>query len=81
MRKFYNFLGSKFDLRIKSINRKTKTLFKLRGRYFHPACKLYHGVCSCGETYIGKKNSEKCGKQIERIQHTFRKIRPLKAFE
>ena len=54
MRKFHNFTGSKFDLRIKWITRKTKTLFKLKDKCVHPACKIYHGVCSCRETYIGE---------------------------
>ena len=54
MRKFHNFTGSKFDLRIKWITRKTKTLLKLMDKCVHPACKIYHGVCSCGETYIGE---------------------------
>ena len=29
-----------------------KTLFKLKGPCIHPACKIYKGVCTCGETYI-----------------------------
>ena len=53
MRNFHNFTGSKFDLRIKWITRKTKTLFKLKDKCLHPVRKIYHGVYSCGETYIG----------------------------
>ena len=48
MRKFHNFTGSKFELRIKWITRKTISVDKC----VHPACRIYHGVCSCGETYI-----------------------------
>ena len=29
-------------------------LFKLKDKCVHPACKIYHGVSSCGETYIGE---------------------------
>ena len=29
-----------------------KTLFKLKDPCIHPACKIYKGVCICGETYI-----------------------------
>ena len=32
----------------------TKTLFKLKDKSLHSACKIYHGVCSRGETYIGE---------------------------
>ena len=50
MQKFHNFTGSKFDLWIKWITRKAKTLFKIKGKCLHPACKIYHGVSSCRET-------------------------------
>ena len=52
MRKLHNFTESKFDLQIKWITRKTKTLFKLKYKRLHPACKIYHAVCNCGKTYI-----------------------------
>ena len=54
MRKFHNFTGNKFDSRIKWITRKTKTLFKLKDKCVHPACKIYHGVSSRRETHIGE---------------------------
>ena len=54
MRQFHNFTASKFDLRIKWITKKTKALFKLKDKCLHLACEIYHGICSCGETYIGK---------------------------
>ena len=31
-----------------------KTLFKLKDRCIHPACKIYKVVCICGEAYIGE---------------------------
>ena len=40
------------NLRIKWITKKTKTFLNLKNKCLHPACKIYHGVCSCGETYI-----------------------------
>ena len=54
IRKFHNFTGSKFDLWVKWITRKVKTLFKTKNKCLHPACKMYHGVRSCRETYIGE---------------------------
>ena len=54
MWKFHNFTGSKFALRIKWITKKTKTLFKLKDKGVHPACKIYRGVCNCRKTYIGE---------------------------
>ena len=54
MQKFHNFTRNKFGLQIKQITRKTKTLFKMKDKCLHPACKIYHSVCSCRETYIGE---------------------------
>ena len=54
MQKFCTFTGSKFDLWIRWITRKMKSLFKSEDKCLHPACKIYHCVCSCRETYIGE---------------------------
>ena len=56
MRKFHNFAGTKFDLRIKRITRNMEALFKLKDKCLHPACKIYHGVCSCGKN-LYRRNS------------------------
>ena len=49
MRKFHNFAGSKFDTRIKWITRKTKTLFKLKDKCLHPACKYTTVIAVAGK--------------------------------
>ena len=37
------------------VNEESKITFYIkRDRNSHPSCKIYKGVCSCGETYIGK---------------------------
>ena len=72
MQKFHNFTGRKFDLQLKWI----KILFKLKDNCLHPAYKIYHGVCSCRETYIGETTTN-----VETTYHTIKKIKPLKAFE
>ena len=54
MRKFHNFTESKFDLRIKWITRKTKTLSKLKNKCLHAACKMCDGVCGPTETFLGE---------------------------
>ena len=42
------------------MTRKVRTLFSLKSKNPHPACKIYEGTCSCGSTYIGetKRNVE-----------------------
>ena len=54
IKKFNKFTNDKYDIRIKRLTRKMKTLFKLKDPCIHPACKIYKGVCICGETYIGE---------------------------
>ena len=77
MRKIHSFTGSKFNLCIKWMTKKTKTLFILKDKCLQPACKIYHCVCSCGETYI----EETSGHQMEQAQYAIRKMKPLKTFE
>ena len=31
-----------------------ETLFKLKDKCLRSVCKIYHGVCSGGETYVGE---------------------------
>ena len=52
--KFKAFTNNEFDISIKWNTKKVKNLFKLKSTNPHPACKIYHGECSCGETYIGE---------------------------
>ena len=39
---------------------KVKPLFRLKDPCLHPAFKIYKGICSCGQTYVGetKRNVE-----------------------
>ena len=53
IKKFNKFTNDKYDIRIKWLTRKIKTLFKLKNACIHPACKIYKGLCDCGETYFG----------------------------
>ena len=41
-----------FDVQIKWLTKKVKTLFRIKDKSLHKACKIYKGVCSCGESYI-----------------------------
>ena len=34
--------------------RKTKSLFKIKDNVKHLSCVVYHGICSCGNNYIGE---------------------------
>ena len=60
IKKFNCFTSFKFDVRIKWLTRKIRTLFHLKDKSLHPACKIYEGICICGEKYIGetKRNVE-----------------------
>ena len=54
MKKFHHFTGDKYNIAVKWLTKKVKSLFPSKDRNIHPPCKIYKGVCNCGETYIGE---------------------------
>ena len=60
LKKFDAYTNSRFRVSVKWLTKKTKTLFPLKDRNTHPACKVYEGLCSCGVSYVGetKRNVE-----------------------
>ena len=53
--KFDQFTNDTFGVRKKWLTKKVKTLLKVKDKSLHQACKIYKGVCSYGESYIGEK--------------------------
>ena len=43
-----------FEVRITWLTKKLKTLFRVKDKSLHYTCKIYKGVCSCGESSIGE---------------------------
>ena len=60
LNKFYNFTNEKSKLIIRWKTQKVISLFTLKDKDLHPACKIYTGICSCVSTYAGetKRNVE-----------------------
>ena len=60
LNKFYNFTNEKFKLIIRWKTRNFKSLFPLKHKDLHPACKIYIGLCSCESACVGetKRNVE-----------------------
>ena len=56
----FNFTISNFDIAVKWSTKKIRSLFRLKDKNLHPACKIYEGICSCSANYIGetKRNVE-----------------------
>ena len=54
LEQFHTFTKDNFHVVVKWKTKKVKQLFKLKSPNPHPACKVYYGKCSCGETYIGE---------------------------
>ena len=54
LKKFQHFTKNNFDIAISWETRKIQTLFHLKDKKLYPACKIYYGVCKCGDDYIGK---------------------------
>ena len=66
-KRFKEFTGNKYDVVIKWVTRKVRSLFPLKDRVSHSSCKIYMGTCSCGEAYVGetKRNVETRWKEHE----------------
>ena len=62
IKKLNKFTNNTFDVRIKWLTQKVKNLFRVKDKSLHQACKIYKGICSCGESYIGEavRNVEVC---------------------
>ena len=52
LKSLISFTNDTFDVRIKWLAKKVKTLFKVKS--LHQVSKIYKGYCSCGESYIGE---------------------------
>ena len=64
-KKFHQFAGYKYDIAVKWLTKKLKSYFPLKNPNLHLSCKIYKGICGCGETYIGKTipNVEECSSE------------------
>ena len=60
LEKFQSFVHQKFDIAVKWSAEKIRSLFGLKDKNPHPACKIYAGICFCSANYIGetKRNVE-----------------------
>ena len=66
LRRFCDFTGNWYDVRIKWNTEKVKQLFKLKSKSSHPSCAIHEGVCTIQDSHIGetKRNVE-----IRREEH------------
>ena len=51
---FHQLANQKFQVNIKLITKKVKSLFSLKDKNLYPACQIYKGMCVSDETYIGE---------------------------
>ena len=54
IRNFNYFTNYTFDVRIKWLTRKKRTIFQLKDKSLHPACKIYERISICRQKYIRK---------------------------
>ena len=80
--KIHEFRENKYEVAIKWITKKVRSLFSLKDKNPYPSCQIYEGVCICGENYIGetirnviyqdlRKDSEPAKHLGENPQHPF----------
>ena len=58
------FTNDSYNLNVVWKTKKVRSFSPLRDKDFHPSCKIYYGLCSCGKDYVGetKRNvSVHCG--------------------
>ena len=67
LNKFYNFTNEKFKLIIKWKIRNLKSLFPLKYKDLHPACKIYKGICFFESTYV---DETKWDLEVRYSEHT-----------
>ena len=44
IKKFHQFTGDKYDIAVKWLTKKVKSLFPLKDRNLHPSCKIYKDI-------------------------------------
>ena len=49
---FHQFTDEKYDIAVKWLTKKVKSIFPVRDCNLHLSWKTYEDLCSCGETYI-----------------------------
>ena len=54
LQKLKSFTDDKVEFAIRWGTKKVKQLFSAKDNNPHPSCKIYEGVCSCGNNYIGE---------------------------
>ena len=54
LNKFYDFTYEKVKLIFRWKIQNLKSLFSLKDKDLHHACKIYKGICSCESTYVGE---------------------------
>ena len=54
LKKFCNFTSDNFRSVIPWKTRKIRTLFSVKGKNLYPSCKIYYGICGCGEDCTGQ---------------------------
>ena len=60
------------------VNKKVKTMFRVKDKSLHQACKIYRDVCSCGKSYINEaiRNVEL---RWEEHNNSIKKVKSIKA--
>ena len=79
IKKFNYFTNYKFNVGIKWLTKKIRTLFQLKDKSLHPACKIYDGICICGEKYI--KETKEMLDKMDGTQYSKRQIISSKTFK
>ena len=53
-KRFNYFTSDSYDLNVVWKTKKVRSFFPLKDKNLHSSCKIYYGLCSCGEDYVGE---------------------------
>ena len=82
LEKLRKYTSDKIEFAIKWSTKKVKQLFPVKDKNPHPACKIYQGVCTCGQNYIGEtqRNVETRWAEHENTKKNSEPAKHLKKF-
>ena len=80
--KLKSFTKNDIDFAIKWSTKKVRQLFNVKNKNPHPACKIYEGICSCGDSYVGEtvRNVETRWGEHENIDKNSEPAKHLRKF-
>lgn len=82
LEKLKSFTKNNIDFAVKWSTKKVRQLFNVKDKNPYPACKIYEGICTCGNNYVGEteRNVETRWGEHENIDKNSEPAKHLRKF-